>query len=158
MLLVKTYVGPSKIHGTGLFAGRDIAKGEEIWSFHPITCSKSSLSQFLSQFYKLKFDQIMALLNYSYIKDNFVYSIQDNTRYINHSLRPNVGLIDTQTEVALRDIKKGEEILENYFDSYDQNDFYFISHLFEFKDKNHIIETLENFYAIDKDLSRPIAN
>lgn len=158
MLMVNTYIGPSRIHGTGLFAARDISEGEEIWSYHPVTCQKYTVSKFLHQCYKLSFEEILSLLNYSYIRDNFVYSINDNTKYINHSLRANVALVSPFSEVAIKNIKKGEEILENYFDSYDENDFYFVSHLFEFKNKQHILSTLENFYATDKNIPCAVSN
>jgi len=35
MLLVKTSIGPSKIHGIGLFATQFIPKGEVLWRFEP---------------------------------------------------------------------------------------------------------------------------
>jgi hypothetical protein len=33
MLLVKTYLGKSKLHGLGVFAGQFIRKGTKIWRF-----------------------------------------------------------------------------------------------------------------------------
>src|SRR5476649_722806 len=33
MLLVKTYVDKSKVHGLGVFAGQSIRKGAKIWRF-----------------------------------------------------------------------------------------------------------------------------
>ena len=35
MLLVKTYVAPSAVHGLGLFAAEPIARGACIWRFDP---------------------------------------------------------------------------------------------------------------------------
>ncbi|MBE8424982.1 SET domain-containing protein, partial [Leptospira borgpetersenii serovar Balcanica] len=37
MLLVPTDIADSSIGGFGLFAGRDIQKGELIWKYHPKT-------------------------------------------------------------------------------------------------------------------------
>src|SRR3546814_18826761 len=36
MLLVKTYVAPSRIHGLGLFAAERIPRGARIWEFNPV--------------------------------------------------------------------------------------------------------------------------
>lgn len=35
MLLIKAYVGKSKVHGNGLFATEDIAEGTELYCFDP---------------------------------------------------------------------------------------------------------------------------
>ena len=35
MLLVRTRIGPSRIHGIGLFAAEPIAAGTEVWRFTP---------------------------------------------------------------------------------------------------------------------------
>lgn len=35
MFVIKTSVGPSAIHGTGVFAGQDVPVGDEVWHFHP---------------------------------------------------------------------------------------------------------------------------
>src|SRR3954469_1637143 len=36
MLLVKTRLGPSTIHGIGVFADEDIPRGTIVWSFNPL--------------------------------------------------------------------------------------------------------------------------
>ena len=35
MLLVNTYIAPSKIHGTGVYASEAIPKGTPMWRFEP---------------------------------------------------------------------------------------------------------------------------
>jgi uncharacterized protein len=35
MLLVSTVIGPSQIHGLGLFAAEPIPRGGKVWQFHP---------------------------------------------------------------------------------------------------------------------------
>jgi hypothetical protein len=35
MFVIKTRVGPSTIHGTGVFAGQDVPLGGEVWRFNP---------------------------------------------------------------------------------------------------------------------------
>ena len=36
MLLVRTRLGPSTIHGIGVFADEDIPRGTIVWSFNPL--------------------------------------------------------------------------------------------------------------------------
>lgn len=35
MFVIETRVGPSQIHGTGVFSCEDVAIGSDIWRFHP---------------------------------------------------------------------------------------------------------------------------
>ena len=66
------------------------------------------------------------ILSYCYKRKNRYYYLADNTRFINHTVNGyNIMLEDDDlTEVALRDISPGEELLENYFLSYDEDDFF----------------------------------
>ena len=72
---------------------------------------------------QLKFDFWKMLSTYSYfsaLHDSLVICL-DNARYVNHSDTPNSGPAADQNpliSIALRDIAKGEEILEDY-DVYD---------------------------------------
>jgi len=36
MLLIKTYLDKSPIHGIGVFAGEFIKKGTQVWEFNPL--------------------------------------------------------------------------------------------------------------------------
>ena len=124
MLLVDTYIAPSKIHGIGLFAGADISKGTPIWKFNQNTCQIYWRKQFINICWDLSLPAILDLLNHSYLKEGNIYYLNDNTKFINHSLTPNIAFQTTTLEVAIEDIKKDEEITENYSISYDQNDFF----------------------------------
>ena len=35
MFIIQTRIGPSTIHGTGVFADEDVAQGQPIWQFAP---------------------------------------------------------------------------------------------------------------------------
>ena len=125
MLIVKTKVKESRIHGRGLFADQNIRKGQIISKYNPMIDRKipqkklSKLPSFIQKFVKY----------YSYLnkRNEFVLSL-DDSRYINHSDRPNTCDILTFWDrlfgregvaIANKDIKKGEEITSRYlkFDS-----------------------------------------
>jgi SET domain-containing protein len=117
MMLVRTKVLPSKIHGLGLFADEFIAKGTIIWRFTPGLDIKLTGKQILSL---SKLDQIY-IYTYSWKSEKSkLYCIAlDNGKYFNHSLHPNTlsEYRDNEEEVitiALKDIQPGEEITDNY--------------------------------------------
>lgn len=125
MLMVKTRLDLSPIHGIGLFADQFIPKGTVTWRFMPgldLVVARDTLLQ-LSEAARIQF------LNYCYVdkfSKNFILCFDDE-RFINHSDEPNIGqnLVDSEfdgIEVALRDIAKGEEMLVDYshfdFDSF----------------------------------------
>lgn len=119
MLLVKTTIGPSAIHGLGIFADQFIPKGTIIWKFQSdfdqsIDPKKVEL---LSEPSKKQF------LTYAYlnIKTQRYTLCFDDARFFNHSEQPNT-LDDALTSdkegqtIASKDIHKGEEITCNYKD------------------------------------------
>jgi len=123
MLLIKTIIKPSTIHGIGLFADQDIPKGTKIWEFSPGLDLEINPSDFekLSQYEK---DIIFFSGFHSKKTGNYHLSF-DNVRYINHSTFGNISTDITVDGVeypliANRDIKKGEEITQNYFE-FDDN-------------------------------------
>lgn len=113
MLLVKTYIDKSQIHGIGLFAAQEIKKGSVIWEHHlnfDIKLSEEemeSLDVVRYEFFK----------KYAYKEKNYYILCIDGAKYINHNSNPNTIDADgfNQT-IAARDIKIGEEITSNYFD------------------------------------------
>lgn len=117
MLLVKTKIKESKIHGIGLFADQFIPKGTEIWRFTPDFDQKFTREQILN------FPDLLQIYIYKYCwrsKKSKLYCFSaDNGKYFNHSENPNVlsEYRDYEEEVvtvAIRDIEIGEEILDNY--------------------------------------------
>jgi len=109
MLLVKTYLDKSPIHGIGVFAAEDIRKGRKIWVF------AEGYDRFysLKQFAKLPRQARAFLKSYGYRVDGEVLFTVDNDRHINHSEQPNTYLRDGYV-LARVDIKKGTEITNDY--------------------------------------------
>ncbi len=122
MLLVQTKIGLSNIAGIGLFADEFIPKGTPIWKYMPgfdLKVGKGELQR-LSEPSRTQF------LKYAYLNPktgNYILCF-DDARFFNHSDQPNC--IDTISphdeegiDIAARDIKKGEELTNNYheFDS-----------------------------------------
>lgn len=112
MLLVKTKIGPSSIHGTGLFADEFIPKGTIIWRFDERVdrLIDREAVETLPEPAKSHIYRYCGLLeNGKYLQTG------DNDRYINHSDAPNtVSRPFLEDLTAARDIQAGEEITEDY--------------------------------------------
>jgi SET domain-containing protein len=112
MLLVKTKIGQSAIHGMGLFAAEPIPKGTVIWRFdHRIDHllnreSVESLPEVAREH----------VLRYCGLLENGKYlQTGDHDRFINHSAEPNtISRPFLEDLTAARDIAEGEEITEDY--------------------------------------------
>lgn len=108
--IVCVKLAPSPIHGVGVFALRDINKGEKL--------NLDSIPQLLDLPYE-KFKHIekdirdLILGQYPLIASGskFLYPNARFAGYLNHSDQPNV---DAKEDKALKDIKKGEEVTEDY--------------------------------------------
>ncbi len=111
MLKVKTKIGQSKIHGTGLFADELIPKGTTTWEWIPefdVAFNKEdveSLPELMKNY----------ILYYAYVDKDIdkLVLCADNQRYINHSKNTNIDSTPRR-DVANRDIQPGEELLCNY--------------------------------------------
>lgn len=90
-----TYVKDSPIHGNGLFARTTIEKGDVIGHLEGRHTQQDGI-------YVLWLDHENG------------FEVCCNLKYINHSDSPNACYYDDKSVVALRDIKKGEEITHNY--------------------------------------------
>lgn len=111
---VRCKLGVSKIHGIGVFAMRDIRWGERCY------CTPHMIPRFYDIPYgslnKL-FPEIKELVLQrwaSVVNGSIFCNPNDDAHllmFINHSINPNY---DVVSDTALRDIKKGEEILEDY--------------------------------------------
>ena len=119
MLLVKTSVLYSPIHGLGCFADQDIKKGELVWKFDP----KIDLTYTEEQVQEMPEAVREFLKMYSYGESRGGKKIYvlcgDHARHMNHSESPNLleGYRDGEsTNIAGRDIKKGEELTCNYLE------------------------------------------
>ena len=110
----KLKLAPSKIHGIGVFAIQDFFKGQLINAFGSprpklYTVPYSSFKKFFPEVRELILSGWPSIINGSHF-----FSPIDTTwhiKYMNHSDDPNY---DSKTGHALKDIKAGEEITEDY--------------------------------------------
>jgi uncharacterized protein len=109
MLLVKTYLGKSRIHGLGVLAGEFIAKGTKIWRYVEVFDRCYTARQF-ARLPKAAKDFIR---HHGYRVDGEILLTMDNDRHMNHSVDANTYLHNGYA-IARRDIRKGEEITNDY--------------------------------------------
>jgi len=112
MLLVKTRALPSPIQGVGVFAAEPIAKGTTVWRFEAgidlVVPEErvASLPEAARDFFR----------RYAFPCPFFPGGLLlgfDNTRFVNHSLTPNLDNTGPET-IALRDIAPDEELTTDY--------------------------------------------
>jgi SET domain-containing protein len=107
---MKLYLAPSKVHGVGVFALRSISRGEKLYADEAPTVYKLPYSYFGKLFPEVR--ELLLSHNPHIINGSlFIFPTERWTAYLNHSEEQNY---DIQSDMALTDIKKGEEIFENY--------------------------------------------
>ncbi|MBI3419708.1 MAG: SET domain-containing protein [Proteobacteria bacterium] len=111
MLLVKTYLDKSKIHGLGVFAGEFIPKGGKIWVF----AEGFDRAYSPKEFKKLPKAAQDFIRRYGYQINGEIMLTVDHDCYTNHSDKANTVYRDGFM-VARRNIAKGEEITNDYRD------------------------------------------
>ena len=109
MLLVKTYLDKSHIHGIGVFAGQSIRKGTKIWRF---------VFGFDRYYTRARFAKLpKAARDYirlhGYQWKNEILLSMDYDTFMNHSEKPNTYLHNGYV-IARANIRKGEEITNDY--------------------------------------------
>ena len=109
MLLVKTYLDKSRIHGLGVFAGEFIPKGTKIWRF------VIGFDRYYSrkQFTKLPKPAKDFIKLHGYQWKNEILLSMDHDTFMNHSDDPNTYFHNGYV-IARRDIRKGDEITNDY--------------------------------------------
>ena len=113
MLYIKTTIWKSNIHWLWLFADQEIKQGELIGEFTfwlDISLSDEEYKH-LNKANKEFFD---AYGRQDKLTEKYMLNI-DNTRFINHSETPNIEHKNYKL-IAARDIKRGEELTDNYMD------------------------------------------
>jgi SET domain-containing protein len=117
MMLVRTRVAPSKIHGLGLFAVEFISQGRPIWRFQAGFDHDFSPEQFAAL--PAPACEHARWFAFTDQVTGHVVLSGDHACFMNHSARPNTGVPPNTpppvTTVALRDIAAGEEITCDYF-------------------------------------------
>lgn len=114
MVLVKTKVRQSGVHGLGLFADQFIPKGTKTFEYIPwfdVSFSEEELV-------KMSEEARREIIWYAYFdkKNNKYVLCSDDYRFINHSA--DISKINIEStpdyDIALRDIETGEELLCDY--------------------------------------------
>jgi hypothetical protein len=121
---VKTKLGISPIHGIGVFAIRDIQKGEDLF---PIWEYDSGIYVIPNERLKELPEEVFELLDMYFINEDFGYKIirlfngmnllAHMISYCNSTYNTDFTQNISIGGIAIRDIKAGEEILESYFEN-----------------------------------------
>lgn len=101
----KIVIEASKIEGKGIFAGEDIKKGELIQYITGKRVKKLPKSK----------EESLSIPNWFGLSRHFWIDPGDSAfRYLNHSCNPNAAIKGTKSLVAMRSIRKGEEVTMDY--------------------------------------------
>ena len=109
---VMAIIAPSKIHGVGVFALRFIKKGERMYlKWNPMGFLQTTLSQLRPEVREV-IEQRWPPVRDGY---PFIHPHEDANliSFMNHGYGEQVNY-DDKNDIAIRDIRKGEEILEDY--------------------------------------------
>lgn len=116
MLLVRTRLKPSRIHGLGCFAAERIPQGTVVWTLDESIDIQIPLAKLAS----LSPPTERFFLMYGHVEmrdgEKIVVLCGDHAKHMNHSDEPNVieGDADRQENIAARDIEVGEELTCDY--------------------------------------------
>lgn len=113
MLLIPTYVAPSRIEGVGVFAAEDIPAGTLIWRLDPTFDRLFTVEQIhgLSELHQ----QFVERYGYPYPHDPSLIIIElDNGRFMNHSAAPNTVFSDPDAGYTRQGIAAHDELTCNY--------------------------------------------
>jgi len=112
---IKCRIAPSNIHGVGVFAIRNVKKGEKLYckplNFATRTFYMLPYGEFCNLYPEVReliLDQFPSIINGGmFCSPNEVWLLC----FMNHSENPNY---DIPSDTAIRDISAGEEITEDY--------------------------------------------
>lgn len=124
MFTINTYLDRSAVHGIGVFAGEDIPGGHVIWTFHPDVDLEFSEDRWQEMEQNVCGPSFCMLKRYAYKEEGKFYLCLDNAQFMNHDAEHfNVANHKTGNVMTARHtIKKGEELLCNYFEYSDTDD------------------------------------
>ena len=100
------YVKKSRL-GRGVFAARDIGKGEKICAMRGKKIDADHLSKVTTSGRNILVDPLQ-------ISDRLFINMKEPYVLVNHSCNPNAGIKSPNTLVAIKNIVKDEEILYDY--------------------------------------------
>lgn len=112
MLVVRTYLEKSGIHGFGIFARESISRGTRVWEFH----EKLDIRFSPEEFEKLPASVKEEIEWHMYEPEDggpFFYEATMG-KYMNHSREANVDFSEVGVGVATRAINSGEELTCDY--------------------------------------------
>lgn len=115
MMLVKTYLAQSGIHGIGIFADEPIKAGTKIWEFMEGFDTEHDETVLVSTPEPIR----SFIRRYSYphhTQKGKIILDGDHGRFMNHNEKPNTDfrMIHANSGFALKDIARGEELTCNY--------------------------------------------
>jgi SET domain-containing protein len=110
MLIIRTRVAPSEIHGLGLFTEEDLVKDQVIWEVNPLI-DKTIEKQWLETLPLVAQEFVH---HYAWVEGHHYLVSLDNDRFMNHSDDPNIENDHDKFCFALRDIEAGEELTCDY--------------------------------------------
>lgn len=109
---VKTYLAPSKIHGVGVFALRDIAKGQKLYADFTPTVYSLTYSHFSKLFPEVR-KHLIERWPRIVIGSRFAYPTDRVQAYMNCGEGADANY-DAVNDIILRDVLKDTEILHDY--------------------------------------------
>ena len=123
MIHIAYKLDTSESHGIGFFADQDIQKGALIYTASPLLDLNITQEQFDSLEQAEK-DEVTYWGFWD--EPNNVWHVDfDMSKFINHSYNPTLTQDEKHTDaylVATRDIKKGEELTQNYLEFESEED------------------------------------
>lgn len=114
MLLVRSSIHPSGIHGIGCFTDEPIARDQLVWTFDERIDSRIPEADLADLPPPVR--EFLAVYGYAEIFEGqrVIVLCGDHSKYMNHSDSPNLASTGPDN-VAARDIQAGEELTCDYF-------------------------------------------
>lgn len=118
MLKVKTEVRSSKIAGRGLFLSEFIEKDAVVWEYDP-SVDKIFNDEEIERLCEVELKKLLFHAYLNQVTGKVVYC-GDGASYINHSMEPNLLVIENGKPegacIAARDLYPGEELTCDYYE------------------------------------------
>jgi uncharacterized protein len=112
VIVVRTYLEKSAIHGFGIYAKEAILKGTCVWQFHEKLDIKFTPAEFEALPESVK-EEVEWHMYEPEVGGSFYYEATMG-KYMNHSREPSVDFSDVGYGHATRDIAAGEELTCDY--------------------------------------------